>query len=104
MWRYIVCVLMFGFGFALAHQGYFSVDDLEFIEAGGVRFLTIGVAYEEHDALLKLSAVLIDGTAAVLEQRRLGAALANRNIREISGSKELESRFTYRPESEMNNG
>lgn len=55
---------------ALAHEGHFSISDLQVIEEEGERFLGMRVTYGEHDTPLTFSAALIDGEAATLEARR----------------------------------
>lgn len=55
---------------ALAHEGHFSISDLQVIEEEGGRFLGMRVTYGEHDIPLSFSAALIDGEAATLEVRR----------------------------------
>lgn len=55
---------------ALAHEGHFSISNLQVIEEEGERFLGMRVTYGEHDTPLSFSAALIDGEAATLEVRR----------------------------------
>jgi len=55
---------------ALAHEGHFSISDLQVVEEEGERFLGMRVTYGEHDTPLSFSAALIDGEAATLEVRR----------------------------------
>ncbi len=56
----------------LAHEGHFSVSDLQVIEEEGEHFLGMQVTYRDHDAPLSFSAALIDGEEATLEVRRGG--------------------------------
>lgn len=57
---------------ALAHEGHFSVSELQVIEEKGEHFLGMQVTYRDHDAPLSLSAALIDGEEATLEVRQGG--------------------------------
>lgn len=58
---------------ALAHEGHFSITDMQVIEEGSERFLGMRVTYGEHDTPLSFSAALIDGEEAILEARRGGS-------------------------------
>lgn len=66
---------------ALAHEGHFSITDMQVIEEGGERFLGMRVTYGEHDTPLSFSAALIDGEEAILEARRGGSYQAAERLK-----------------------